>query len=47
MTAEEFFTEEKMYELQFNTDDNNGMIDYDYIIVLMEDYHKHKIIKNN
>lgn len=38
ITADDFFTQEKRDELQYLCDDNNGIIDDDYIINLMEEY---------
>jgi len=39
MTASEFLTPGKIYKLQSEIDDNNGIIDDELIIKLLEDYH--------
>ena len=39
MKAQDFLTQDKLDELQFNTDDNNGIIDDEFIANLMEEYH--------
>lgn len=43
MKAEDFLTQDKVDKLQLNTDDNNGIIDEDSIINLMEGYHQEQL----
>lgn len=42
MEAEDFLTQDKLDKLQEGIDDNNGIVDYKEIELLMEEYHKSK-----
>lgn len=41
--AEEYFTQDKIDKIQYETDDDNGVIDEKGIVELMESYHQHRL----